>query len=310
MSPDNFHAKLGMPEIEPSEGMAFTFVQKAVRIAAQDGIRDLQLPQLDGLVLALDWVADHAHHIWGSAVMVGPGVALTAGHIVEEMKHRGFLGDPGGQLFAVGFHADRVEIWRADSFTGADFGDLSLLTLIRTTASPDPPRADQVKFSVAKMDARMPRVGERVSLIGFKAAEVTFKMAAPLGLSLLGSVGVVTDVYPIKRDAYVLPNPSIAVAARTMNGMSGGAAFDEAGSLIGVISSGLESSHSFVSLSWPAIYVPITPKWPPILSEGPTSLGLLAKQGLSGIEHLDDVVTWQTDDGQHMVSISGQEDHS
>jgi hypothetical protein len=204
-----------------------------------------------------------------------------------------------------------VEIWRADSITGVDVGDLSLLTLIRTTASAGPPGPDPVKFSVAKMDARMPREGERVSLIGFKAAEVTFEMAAPLGLSLLGSVGAVTDVYPIKRDAYGLPNPSVGVAARTMNGMSGGAAFDEAGSLIGVISKGLEAAHSFVSLSWPAIYVPITPKWPPKLSERPTSLGALAKQGLCGIENLDDVVTWQTDDGHHMVSISGQEeDHS
>ena len=63
MSPDNFHAELGTPEIEPSEGMAFNFVQNAVRITAPDGFRDLQLPQLDGLVLALDWVADHTHHI-------------------------------------------------------------------------------------------------------------------------------------------------------------------------------------------------------------------------------------------------------
>jgi hypothetical protein len=306
MSPYHFRAELGIPEIEPSECMAFTFVQKSVRIDARHGIRDLQLPQLDGLVLALDCIAGDAHHIWGSAVVVGPGVALTARHIVEEMKIHGFLGSAGGQLFALGFHADRLEVWRADSVTG-DVGDLALLTLIRTTASPDPHPADPVKFSVAKMDARMPQVGERVSLIGFKSAEVTFEKAAPLGLSLLGSVGAVTDVYPAKRDALSLPNPSIGIAACTMNGMSGGAAFDEAGSLIGIISSGLETAHSFVSLSWPAIYVPIAPKWPPKLLEGPTSLGVLAKQGLSGIDHLGDVVTWQTDDGLQMVSISSEE---
>ena len=40
----------------------------------------------------------------------------------------------GGQLFAIGFQSDRVEIWRADSITGVDVGDLSLLTLIRTTS--------------------------------------------------------------------------------------------------------------------------------------------------------------------------------
>jgi Trypsin-like peptidase domain len=252
----------------------------------------------------LDWVADQAHHIWGSAVMVGPGVALTAGHVVEEMREHGFLGKAGGQLFAVGFHADRVEIWRADSVTGAEVGDLSLLTLIRTTGLTRSPALGPVKFSLAKMDARMPRVGERLSLIGYKAAAVTFEGPTPIGLSLLGSVGVVTDVYPVKRDEYGLPNPSLGVAARTINGMSGGAAFDEAGNLIGVISTGLEA-HSFVSLSWPATYVPITPKWPPKLAEESMSLGVLAKRGLCGIEHLDDVVAWQTDDGHQMVSISG-----
>jgi Trypsin-like peptidase domain len=305
MSPDKLHAELGAPEVEPSEGMTFTFVQKAVRIAAPEGFRDLELRQLDGLLLALDWVVDQAHHVWGSAVMVGPGVALTAGHVVAEMRAGGFLGKAGGQLFAVGFHADRVEIWRADSITAVDVGDLAILTLIRTTALTSP-ALGPAKFSLAKMDASMPRVGELLSLIGYRAAALTFEGPEPMGLSLLGGVGAVTDVYPVKRDAS-LPGPSLCVAARTINGMSGGAAFDEAGNLIGIISTGLEA-HSFVSLSWPATYAPIAPKWPPKLAQESTSLGAMAKQGLCGIEHLDDVVAWQTDDGQQMVSISGQDD--
>ena len=93
------------------------------------------------------------------------------------------------------------------------------------------------------------------------------------------------------------------MAARTVGGMSGGAAFDAEGYLIGVISSGLDESPSFVSLSWPASYVPIAPKWPPAVMQSETSLGMLAKQGLCGIEHLDDVRTWM-EDGHWMVSIS------
>ncbi len=45
--------------------MSFTSVQKAVQIAAPEGFRDLELRQLDGLLLALDWVVDHAHQVWG-----------------------------------------------------------------------------------------------------------------------------------------------------------------------------------------------------------------------------------------------------
>ncbi len=300
-----FHVDLGPPEARPTSDVQLTFVQKAVRIDSAKGFADLDLHQLDGLVLALDWVADNKHHIWGSAVMVGPGIAMTACHVIDGMSERGFLAKVGGQLFAVGFHTDRVELWRADSYTRVDVGDLSLLTLIRSTALIDRLVDKPTRFSLATMAARMPSVGEPISLIGFKAAEVSLDGNAPLRLALVGSVGQVTDLYPQRRDAYGLPNPSVGVAARTVSGMSGGAAFDLTGRLIGVISRGLENEHSFVSLSWPATYVPITPKWWPLMAlETTTSLGALAKAGICGIEHLDDVDTWQTEDARQMVSIS------
>ena len=302
MMSDRFHVVIGPPEDSPIPGAQYAFPQKLVKIEAVVGFRDLQLPQLDGLMIALDWVANDRHHIWGSAIMVAPGVALTAGHVIDEMRDRGFLTEAGGQLFAVTFHADRLELWRADSFTRVDIGDLSLLTLVRTTASSGPPDTT-LKFSLARMAARMPGVGETISLVGFKAAEISFEGRALMGLALLGSVGQVTDQYPQRRDSHGLPNPAIAVNARTVGGMSGGAAFDAAGHLIGVISSGLDESPTFVSLSWPASYVPIAPKWPPAAMPSETSLGALAKDGRCGIEYLDDVSTWM-EDGVRMVSIS------
>ena len=302
---DKFHVEIGPPEDSPIPGAQYAFLQKTVKIDAVAGFRDLQLPQLDGLVVALDWVANDQHHIWGSAVMVAPGVALTAGHVIDEMRCRGFLAGAGGQLWAISVHAaDRVELWRVDSFTQDEEGsDLSLLTLVRTTAASGPPADCPLKFSLARMAARMPCVGETISLIGFKAAEVSFECGAIIGLALVGSVGQVTDQYPQGRDSRVLPNPAIAVDACTVGGMSGGAAFDAAGHLIGVVSSGLNESPSFVSLSWPAIYVPIAPKWPPATMPSETSLGALATDGRCGIEHLDDVRTWM-EDGVRMVSIS------
>ena len=153
------------------------------------------------------------------------------------------------------------------------------------------------------MAARMPGVGEIISLVGFRAAEVSFEGRALMGLALVGSVGQVTDQYPQRRDSHGLPNPAIAVAARTVGGMSGGAAFDAAGHLIGVISSGFDEPPSFVSLAWPAAYVPISPKWPPAAMPAETTLGALAKEGRCGIEHLTDVLTW-LEGGHLMVSIS------
>jgi Trypsin-like peptidase domain len=307
MPSGRFHVEIGPQEDSLISGARYAFHQKMVKIDAVAGFRGLQLPQLDGLVVALDWVANDRHHVWGSAVMVAPGVALTAGHVIDEMRCRGFLAEAGGQLWAISVHAaGRVELWRADSFTQDEEGsDLSLLTLLRTTAASPPPADCPLKFSLARMAAGMPCIGETISLIGFKAAEVSFERGAIVGLVLVGSVGQVTDQYPQRRDSHGLPNPAIAVDARTVGGMSGGAAFDGAGHLIGVISSGLSSgldeSPSFVSLSWPAIHVPIAPKWP-MPSE--TCLAALAKDGWCGIEHLDDVRTWMKD-GLQITSIPG-----
>jgi len=100
-----------------------------------------------------------------------------------------------------------MEIWRADSITSIGEGDLSVLTLIRSTGR-EPNGGDPVRFGLASMAARMPRVDERLTLIGFRAAELRFEGPAPMGMSLLGGVGAVTDVYPFKRDEHGLPNPA------------------------------------------------------------------------------------------------------
>ena len=41
-----------------------------------------------------------------------------------------------------------------------------------------------------------------------------------------------------------------------------------------------------------------------MLSQTETSLGTLAREGLAGIDNLDDVETWIDGDGHQMVSIS------
>ena len=89
-----FHVDIGPPEDGPIPGAQYAFPQKMVKIDAVAGFRDLQLPQLDGLVVAMDWVANDRHHIWGSAVIVAPGV----GHVIVEMRDRGFLAEVDGQF--------------------------------------------------------------------------------------------------------------------------------------------------------------------------------------------------------------------
>jgi hypothetical protein len=250
---NRFHGIVGQPELDAQ--LDFRLTHRYIRIDAESGFRGLDLAQLDGTLLALDWVVGRTHHIWGSAVMVAPGVALTARHIVDDMRDKGFLGNVGGYLLAFGFHNDGMTIWNPNSFGSLGDGDLSILTLVQAVAPPAPassrsPRKERARrrgrssnkvVGLATLVARQPTVGESISLIGFAASEIESENDA--GLDLLGSVGQVIDVYPEGRDRR-LPNPSAAVSAKTIGGMSGGAAFDAQGRLIGIIASGIGEDPS------------------------------------------------------------------
>jgi hypothetical protein len=259
----------------------------------------MNLAQTDGTVLALDWVIGRTHHIWGSAVMVAPGVALTAQHVIDAMRDEGFSGEGGaGYLLALGFHNDgSMTIWNPDSSGAIGDGDLSILTLVRAT--PCPART----VGLATLVARQPLVGESISLIGFTADEVEFENNNA-GMDSLGSVGQVIDVYPIERDRCRLPNSSAAVSAKTINGMSGGGAFDAQGRLIGIIAAGIGEDPSFISLVWPCIFTRIDAvAWPPGLISVPTSLNAMAQKGLCRIECIEKLRSQFNECGE-LVSVT------
>lgn len=204
---NRFHGIVGAPELEAQAGTSFRLTQRLIRIDAQGGFRDLALAQLDGTLLALDWVVGAAHHIWGSAVLVAPGVALTARHVVDEMRD-----NPGG-LLALGFHNDGMVIWHAKDFTYIDDSDLSFLTLVNATAQPANAAKKAISINVATLAARQPLMGESISLVGFKAHETKFEYLTHgrgAAVALLGSVGPVIDVYREGRDRS-RRNPSAGV---------------------------------------------------------------------------------------------------
>jgi hypothetical protein len=304
---NKFHGVVGVPELVAEPGMSFRLTHRHIRIDAQSGFRALDLAQLDGTLLALDWVVGGTHHIWGSAVMVAPGVAFTARHIFDDMRSEGFLGEVGGYLLALGFHSDGMAIWNPNTFTSIGDGDLSILTLVRATSSPVVAAGSPILVNVAVLVARQPVVGENISLVGFAASETRFENVTDdraAGISLLGSVGPVIDVYPEGRDQR-LPNPSAGVSARTVGGMSGGAAFDAQGRLIGIITSGVGEETSFISLSWPSVFTPIEIAWPPGLVQGPTTLHAMTTQrSLCRIENIEALRSHVSESGERFVGLS------
>jgi hypothetical protein len=115
-------------------------------------------------------------------------------------------------------------------------------------------------------------------------------------------------VYPKQRDRSGLPNPSIGIAARVDSGMSGGAAFDESGRLIGIISRG-DHTSAFVSLLWPIVFTPIDLAWPPVLIEGRITLASLTNIGWAKIDNLENLIEAVDEDGMLHVGLSMMADH-
>jgi hypothetical protein len=297
-----FHGTVGAPELKPMVGKAFKLTHHTMKIDDAGGFRALDLAQLKGTVLALDWVVGNRHHIWGSAVMVAPGVALTAGHVVDAMREKGFLANEGGYLLALGFHEHGVVFWNPDSFTSVGGGDVAVLTMVRATASPSLPPGAPIPVNAATMAMRAPVEGELISMFGFTATETVFEDGNAVGLSLLGGVGPVLDVYPERRDQR-LAGPSACVSAKTVGGMSGGGAFDAQGRLIGVISAGIGEDPSFISLAWPCMFTPLQIAWPPGLVHESATLHDLGRRDLCDIVGLDLVHSHATEGGTPLVSL-------
>jgi hypothetical protein len=299
---NSYRGVVGAPELSTQPGGSLIVRHSLTNIHAESGFASLPLGGPRGMLLALDWFVGNTHQVWGSAVMVAPGVALTARHTVDAMRERGFQKPDGGQLLALGFEQDNsLTIWATTSITTVGDGDLSILTLVKATADSAPNTSVQLPV----LAARQPNLKEKMVMIGYAATHETIEDFARdgVGVDLRASVGKVSDVYPERRDRFSLPNPSIGIAARVDGGMSGGAAFDDSGRLIGIISRGDDTS-SFVSLLWPVVFTPINVAWPPVPIEGCITLASLTTIGWAEIDNLEHLSEPVDQDGMLHVGLS------
>jgi S1-C subfamily serine protease len=226
----------------------------------------------EGVLLSLDFAVGLRHSLEGSAVLISPGVALAATHVIEPWRERLTSGE--AEAVALGIANNEIVIWRVREVTMIDNTDLTILALSLASDAPH-----DTRFSLAAISTRFPSIGEKVMSVGFRSAHTTYEMHAPgfnySGLVKIG-VGEVTARYPTRRDAHLLPWPTIEIACSTSGGMSGGPAFDSKGFLIGILSSSFdtddEKGPSYVSLLWPALTTKIRVGWPGGLIKTPVSL--------------------------------------
>jgi len=216
--------------------------------------------------------ASVAHHVWGTAVMIAPGVALTAKHIVDEaMEQFGSL----STMICCGFTAQGAGIvWNVHQITMSDDSDVAILTLSLSSSIPD-----NQTFISATITTNVPSSDELVHMVGFRAAKNRFEtmnLETKVAMMAIVSTGPAEDYFPEGRDSVMLPWPSVQVGCGLVGGMSGGPAFDAAGNVFGVICSSLSSDDgqgpSYVSLISPALTYEISPIWPAGIYSGATRI--------------------------------------
>ena len=244
----------------------------------------------DGILLSVHFWTEEKQFVEGSAVMVAPGIAIAAAHVIGPRAtaiKNGTL-----RIFCNGLTPSGLRHWKVRHVCEAHNTDLFVLSL--EYASPIEANST---FKQAVISTRLPQVGESIMIAGFRATELDFEVKDGHLLykgDVRIGVGTVTERYPDGRDSIVLPWPTIEVDCGTKGGMSGGPAFDKNGKLIGILTSSFEAEDdlgpSYVSLLWPALAVTIVPAWLQQFVGGPKSLLEMDRQ-LCGIDRPDAIVT-------------------
>jgi S1-C subfamily serine protease len=232
-------------------------------------VRDVPY-DFEGQELVLALVGGEPPLVLGSAVLIAPGVALTASHVIEEYWNQ--TGEKDGwrtedaatfALQAVQFvpHLDRFVMWHVFLVTHRDTLDIALLQL-----TPEPSQyPDAYVWPYATLDFRPIVKGARVEAFGFPKADVLYDEQIK-GWSLkhaaAGSMGVVTDVFEAGKDRAKKPFPCFEMDIEIRGGMSGGPVVNADGHMCGIVTTGWTFAEpgphlSAGSLLQPALDFPV-----------------------------------------------------
>jgi hypothetical protein len=218
----------------------------------EDGLAPLDsLHEAGDALVALALLDDHGTTVIGSGVMVGPGLMLTATHVLDEFPR------PGGGPVCLTFLPDGARAWLPiDIMTlsgPSQFDDsrnvTSDMALVSCTLNSD--ALADAPLTLAPMKVALPLIGDRLWAVGFRHQKIE---DGATYVTPLVSSGLVTAAYPDGRGEH-MASPCFEVAMDTVGGMSGGAVMDANGFLVGILSSSFEGGPSYVTLIWEALRV-------------------------------------------------------
>ena len=244
--------------------------------------------------------------VMGSAVMVAPGILLTATHVLDEIASEGCT--PVFLTFIEGgarawLPRDVSTLSKPSQFPGRDDA-ISDLALVSCTLNSD--AAEAYPLTLAPMQIALPLIGDRLWAIGFRHQGIDARAAL---VTPLVSSGLVVAAYPSGRGERMI-SPCFEVNMETVGGMSGGAVVNADGFLVGLVSSSWEGGPSYMTLIWDAVHLRVRSSHPKLQRHervsilGASALRLAKLKGHVERDPFGDVHFKFSDDETNLLSSS------
>lgn len=251
---------IGPDELTSFHGKTVIFSPTSFSPDPVQGMREVaNFAHYKGLLGFISFYQDDGNWntVEGSAVLVGPGIALTAWHVLEELKD--LIVEGQVRLILSTPTPDGGRAWFIRGFTRVTATDAVILSL-----SPATKVKTKVRHHQAILKAVPPSVGELVMISGFRAApdvmaadqDIYFpfeKGSLKCGLRLFRSVGRVVENEHANASL-------VQVNVKVCGGMSGGAAFGPEGQVFGILSTSMDHGDdegtAFVQPIWRALGTP------------------------------------------------------
>jgi S1-C subfamily serine protease len=246
----------------------------------------------------------HWVDVRGSGILIGPGLVLTARHVVEifernykEARHRGECAD-ALEMYGVQAWMDPPQtiIYKVRSWSLALWADLGILEV---DPASDLPLSFQ--WRALKLDLMPPRIGEPVAAFGFDLVEDRQdESRLEVSARAVTSTGIIRSIHS-PRGLETLRGWRFQFNARIDGGMSGGpVVLNNTGMVVGVASQGLppstedEEHASNAALLWPLVGMTVKDPRHPWESESRCTVLELVQAGViaaAGAEHLSLVLS-------------------
>jgi len=202
-------------------------------------------------------------YVIGTAVILAPGIAVAASHVIQDILKKYGLGhkDSNIELDLYVMQLNTGACWYVSNSSSWVGTDITVLSLV--------PRNDiaaNIKIEKLPINVDPPPESSKISALGYPDTKLTIPQndsdITKLNISITPTVseGKVLDIHHSFRDRAILRFPCFTVDAEFLGGMSGGAVFNENRELCGLVCVGGKGelrNYSHAVSIWPMSIIPV-----------------------------------------------------